>query len=330
MCALRTVLFSSLLLTVPLWTPQISNVTARLRGVSAPGAQVAWASGAGGTILRTLDGGATWKRRTIPGTETLDFRDVDAFSDSVAYVLSIGPGEASRIYKTMDGGLSWVLQHTNREPKGFLDSMAFWSAERGMVVGDAIDGRFYVLKTENGGRTWNRVDPRRMPAALAGEGAFAASGTNVAVRAPGHVWIGTSKSRVVYSSDGGETWSVSSTGLEVTPTAGVFSVAFADERRGMAVGGDFTKEKQAGEHVALTSDGGATWRKASSSGFRSAAAYGGGAALAVGPSGAEISRDGGLRWEPVAGEGFHAFSVVPGQAMGWGVGENGRISLLRW
>ena len=125
-----------LLAAAPAWTPQSSGVNARLRGVSAVTAEVAWATGAQGTILRTLDGGHGWKRRPIPGTEQLDFRDVDAFSDQLAYVLSIGPGEASRIYKTTDGGLSWVLQHTNRDPKAFFDSMAFWSPERGIVVSD--------------------------------------------------------------------------------------------------------------------------------------------------------------------------------------------------
>src|SRR3954468_803666 len=86
------------------WELQNSGVSARLRGLSAVSPQVAWASGANGTVLRTIDGGVNWHLRPVSGAPTLDFRDVDAISDRVAYVLSIGPREASRIYKTTDGG----------------------------------------------------------------------------------------------------------------------------------------------------------------------------------------------------------------------------------
>jgi hypothetical protein len=33
----------------------------------------------------------------VPGAEKLDFRDVEAFGESTAYLLSAGPGEGSRI-----------------------------------------------------------------------------------------------------------------------------------------------------------------------------------------------------------------------------------------
>ena len=51
-------------------------------------------------MLRTTDGGATWQPRPVPGAEALDFRDIDAIDERVASVLSIGPGNASRIYRT--------------------------------------------------------------------------------------------------------------------------------------------------------------------------------------------------------------------------------------
>src|SRR5260370_42484254 len=62
---------------VPHWQTQSSGVTARLRGVSAATDRVAWASGAGGTVVRPADGGATCHTRAVPGAETLDFPDVD-------------------------------------------------------------------------------------------------------------------------------------------------------------------------------------------------------------------------------------------------------------
>ena len=81
---------------LPHWEPQASGVKARLRGVSAVSDTVAWASGANGTVLRTADGGASWTKLAVPDADKLDFRDVDAVSESTAWILSIGDGPASR------------------------------------------------------------------------------------------------------------------------------------------------------------------------------------------------------------------------------------------
>ena len=210
-------------------------MTARLRGVSAVSASVAWASGANGTLLRTIDGGAVWTKLPAPaGAEKLDFRDIDAFSDRVAYALSIGSGETSRIYKTTDGGASWALQFANTDPKVFLDAMAFRDADHGFAFSDSVDGQFVILATSNGGTTWERVPADRLPPALPGEGAFAASGTNVAVLGA-NVWIGTTASRVLRSADGGRTWAIAQTPIATGNATGIFSIAFqgcAARRRG--------------------------------------------------------------------------------------------------
>src|SRR4029453_14275544 len=165
-------------LAAPVWTDQPSGVTARLRGVSAVSDRVAWASGSAGSVLRTGDGGKTWQPMNIPGADKLDFRDIDAVGDQIAYVLSIGSGDSSRIYKTIDGGRTWTLQFTNTDPKAFFDAMAFWDADRGIAFSDSIDGRLVILRTDTGGRVWTRVPTEGLPPALDNEGAFAASGTN--------------------------------------------------------------------------------------------------------------------------------------------------------
>src|SRR5262249_62221994 len=134
----------------------------------------------GGTILRTIDGGRTWQPRSIPTAPRADFRDVDAVSDRIAYVLSIGSGESSRIYKTIDGGEHWDLQFANTDPKVFLDAMTFADGTHGVAFSDSVDGAFVVLTTSDG-RRWTRIPADRLPAALPGEGAFAASGSNIAM-----------------------------------------------------------------------------------------------------------------------------------------------------
>src|SRR6185369_11406365 len=176
------------MLATPRWTTQTSGVTARLRGVSAVSERVAWASGSGSTVLRTVDGGQTWQKLTVTD-DALDFRDVDAIDAQTAYILSIGNGPASRIYKTTDAGKTWKLQFKNGDEKAFLDAMSFWDANHGIVFGDSVDKQFYILTTADGGRTWSRVPATKLPPAQANEGAFAASGTNIALFGKSYAWI---------------------------------------------------------------------------------------------------------------------------------------------
>jgi photosystem II stability/assembly factor-like uncharacterized protein len=319
------------------WAAQVSGTAVRLRGVSVAGPSVAWASGDKGTYARTTDGGKTWTAGVVPGASELDFRDVDAFDAETAYLLAIGEGEKSRIYKTTDGGRRWVLQFQNRRPRAFFDAMAFWDRDHGIAVSDPVEGRFLVVKTSDGGATWEEMPPSGMPEALPGEGAFAASGTCVAVSGRRHAWFGTGGprgARVFRSRDGGRTWEVSTVpSMGGKTTAGVFSVAFEDAKRGVLVGGDYAQEKESKENVALTSDGGRTWRPvegARPGGYRSCVAYvrrGRGRALvAVGPSGSDYSTDGGRSWRALGAEGFH--SAAFRGAAGWAVGEQGRVAVF--
>jgi len=314
------------------WQSQTSGVTGRLRGVSAVSSRIAWASGANGTVLRTIDGGLTWQARPVPGAETLDFRDVDAMSDRVAFALSIGPGASSRIYKTTDGGAQWDLQFANSDPKVFLDAMTFRDATHGLAFSDSVDGAFVILTTTDG-RTWERVPVDRLPPARPNEGAFAASGTNVAMYGPSHIWIGTTAARVLRSSDAGQTWSVAATPMTTGPATGIFSIAFRDAEHGVVVGGNYQKESEAVDNAAITSDGGATWTLVTGhglSGFRSVVAWLPGAAralIAIGPTGADWSSDDGRTWTPVQSEGFDTFSAAA-DGTGWAAGARGRISKL--
>jgi photosystem II stability/assembly factor-like uncharacterized protein len=325
--------FLTLLFAVPHWIPQTSGVTARLRGISSVSERVTWASGSGSTVLRTSDGGNNWQQLTVT-SETLDFRDIDAIDERTAYILSIGNGAASRIYKTIDGGVTWTLQFKNDNPKAFLDAMSFWDANHGVVFGDSIDGKLDILTTQDGGGTWSRLSSATLPAALPNEGAFAASGTNIAVIGNKYAWIGTgaaARARVLRTSDGGHTWQVSDTPVAAAQSSGIFSIAFRDTKHGVVVGGDYRKENEAVNNLAFTNDGGATWTLGQGlSGFRSVVAYVSGTKtlVAIGPSGADISNDDGRTWKPIEGPGFDTFSFVRGKAVGWGAGAKGSLAKL--
>jgi photosystem II stability/assembly factor-like uncharacterized protein len=267
----------------------------------------------------------------VPDAANLDFRDVDAVGDRTAYVLSIGSGDASRIYKTTDAGATWTLQFTNEDPKAFFDAIAFRDASNGFAFSDSVDGRFVILRTSDGGASWVRMPADALPPALDGEGAYAASGSIVAV-AGRDVWIGTTASRVLRSRDAGRTWQAARTPLPTGASAGIFSIAFRDASHGIVVGGDYRKQTEAIDNAAVSSDGGATWTLVKGlSGFRSAVAYVPGrrtTVVAVGPSGADYSTDGGAVWRPIPGPGFHALDFAPGTRVGWGVGENGAVGRI--
>lgn len=318
------------------WSLQSSGTSADFRGLSAVSAAVAWASGTRGTFARTTDGGITWHPGTVAGAEALDFRDVDAFDAKTAYLLSIGKGDSSRIYKTTDGGKRWQLQFINNNPDAFFDAMAFWDKDHGIAFSDPVGGRFLVIKTDDGGASWNPVPAENIPAAIKGEGAFAASGTCIAVQGKNNVWLATggSAARVFRSTDRGRTWAVAPTpiisGIE---SAGIFSIAFKDAGNGIIVGGDYRKPNEAERSVATTTDGGRTWRLIARSypaGYRSCVAYVPGervqTLVAVGTSGSDYSIDGGINWMSLDKENYNTVSFAAPAGAGWAAGPSGRIA----
>jgi photosystem II stability/assembly factor-like uncharacterized protein len=310
--------------------------TARLRGLSAVDGHVAWASGTGGTVLRTVDSGRTWAQVGPPGTAELQFRDIEAFDAQHAVALSIGEGEQSRIYVTDDGGRHWSETFRNTDPLAFYDCVAFLDRRHGLALSDPVGGKFRILATRDGGRSWQVQPGAGMPAALDGEFAFAASGT--CLTATGHdAWFATgggASARVFHSRDGGLTWSVANSPVPSGPTAGIYSLAFRDRGHGIAVGGDFAAPTVAPDAAATSRDGGTTWvgARREPGEYRSAVAWRstrGDAAFAVGPTGSDLTTDGGRTWTRFDTGSFDAVSCARDGAC-WASGENGRIAKLRW
>jgi len=319
--------------------PQVSGTTAQLRGISAVSGQIAWASGTQGTVLRTLDAGNHWENVSVPGAEKLDFRDVRAFDAGHAFVLSIGNGEQSKIYKTGDGGRSWKLQFTNPDPKAFYDCFAFWDRTHGIAMSDSVDGKFPLLATSDG-ETWKPLTPKTLPAALPNEGGFAASGTCVAVAGKHDAWFvtGGPAARLFHSVDRGSNWEVLATPIiSGAATQGIFSVAFTDPLHGVIAGGDYKEPKSADKNMAWTTDGGKTWTPATQppAGYRSAVVCipspvkGRTILAAAGTSGADYSLDFGRTWSPIDDGDYNAVSFG-GSFRGWAVGPKGTIVSLEW
>lgn len=316
-------------------TAQVSGTDQLLQAVSPVNELVVWVSGHGGTYALTTDGGASWNAHVMAGAETLQFRDVDAFDAQTAYMLSAGTGELSRIYKTTDGGSTWALQFLNEHPDGFLDCMAFWDERTGVAYGDAVDGQLFVLRTEDGGRSWTRVPPEALPVAQEGEGGFAASGTCAAVGSGGRGWIATGngpQARVLLTRDLGQTWRAAESPIAGGPAAGLTTIGFVGDDIGFAMGGVIGQDSVRVDNVARTTDGGETWQIAGRTRM-AGPIYGGAwvprvpgpALFAVGPRGADYSLDGGLTWLLADTQTYWAVAFASPGA-GWAVGPAGRIT----
>lgn len=313
------------------WVPQAIGTDAKFRGLCAVSPQIAWVSGSNGTFGRTTDGGRTWSVGTVPGAGELDFRDIEAFGESTAYLLSAGPGDQSRIYKTTDGGQTWTLQFKNSDPDpaSFFDAIAFWDDHNGIALGDPVQGRFQLIFTDDGGANWKPLPADGLPPALPKEGAFAASGTCLVTHGTSDVWFATgglSAARIFHSSDRGRTWTVHDTPIVAgTESAGIFSIAFRDRDHGMIVGGDYKKDNETIATAAVTADGGKTWTLTGQSlPYRSGVAWAKDRWVAVGPSGSDVSWDQGATWKRLDRENYNSVAFVS-TGDGWAVGPGGRI-----
>lgn len=251
------------------WEIQPVATRASLRGLSVVDAKTAWVSGSRATFLRTLDGGATWTLDSVAGKDALDLRDIHAFSATTAVAISAGEAEKglAHILRTTDGGATWQTAFTTDQKGVFFDAVSFWDDRNGIVMSDPVDNKLFLLVTSDGGATWSRIAPEGLPEMLPGEAAFAASGTCVTVHGTSNVWIatgGAAVARVFRSTDRGRTWAVSNTPVHSGDggAAGIFSVAFTDARNGIVVGGNYGQPRASLVNVALTGDGGVTWKAA--------------------------------------------------------------------
>jgi photosystem II stability/assembly factor-like uncharacterized protein len=318
------------------WTKQNAGTDASFRSIHAVSKKVVWAGGTKGTVLRTTNGGSSWQAIQVKDAEALDFRDIHGVSEKIAFTMSAGDADkgAAKIFKTTDGGATWKVVLHRTEKGVFFDSIDFWNEKEGILIGDPIDDKPFIVRTLDGGETWQRIDKEKLPAILEGEASFASSGTCAVTKPNGKAWINT-QSRIFFTPDKGETWQVYKTPFVQGQTAGIFGLHFWNENQGIAVGGDYkdTKEKAEAEHlpnVAITHDAGKTWE------FLAAAQpYGlkesgwmlpNNNLLVVGTSGTSLLDEDGTAWKAVDTESFHAVSCFKDAC--WAIG--GKGNLAKW
>ena len=318
----------------PEWQPQNAELNVSIRGISAVNNDVVWIGGQNGRFAMTRDGGNAWKSGQVPNADSLDFRDIEAFSENIAFLMSAGPGGQSRIYKTEDGGETWDIQYKNTFEHGFFDGFAFWDDQNAILIGDPIDHKLFLLKTEDGGRNWERIAPEKLPELMEGEYGFAASGTGITVYGD-HVWIGTggTSARVFHSGDRGATWEVFETPIiKGKSSTGIFSIDFRDAKHGILVGGDYTQPNQPGNNIAISNDGGKTWSVPTETlTYRSCVQYAshGHTAISVGRGGtSSYTNNDGHTWKSFGSTGLYTLSFAKDGKQVWAAGPDGKVVKL--
>ncbi|MEU6939313.1 WD40/YVTN/BNR-like repeat-containing protein [Streptomyces rubiginosohelvolus] len=321
---------------LPGWKLTGTGTDVRFRGLAAVSRTTAWVAGSKGTVLRTSDGGRTWRDVSPPGAAGLELRDIEAFDGRRAVALAIGEGEASRVLRTEDRGATWTESFRNTDPRAFFNCLTFFDSRHGLAAGDPVDGKFRVLSTADGGRSWRVLPDAGMPAALPGEAGFAASGQCLVSSGAKDVWLttgGAETARVLHSRDRGLTWTASASTLPAgDPARGVFAVAFRDRAHGIAVGGDYRPDQASPQAAAVTGDGGRSWRQSATPppAYRSGVTwlpYSRTAALAVGPTGTDLTLDGGRTWRTVDPGSYDTVDCTPDLGC-WAAGEKGRVARL--
>lgn len=280
-----------------------------IRGMSVVSDQLAWVSGSNGYIGKTTDGGKTWKWLQPAGYEKLDFRDIQAFDAQKAIV--VNAGSPAYILLTTNGGETWTECYKNTDSAIFLDGMDFWDTKNGIIFGDPIQHKMQLLRTADGGLSWKDISADLKLEMTEGEAGFAASGTTIKTLGGGQAWIasGGAVANIYFSNNYGKDWErFSCPIIQGAPSTGTFSIDFYNKKKGVAVGGDYLKDKESLNNVLLTSDGGKTWSKPEKpvSGYRSGVVYVSAKVLvATGSSGTDVSHDAGKTWNHIADQSLN-------------------------
>jgi photosystem II stability/assembly factor-like uncharacterized protein len=310
-----------------------TGLNTSFRGLSVVDFNTAWISGNNGWIGVSNSGGIYWDFMQIPGFEKLDFRSIYAFDNQRAIVANAG--SPAYIFLTTDGGNTWKNVYRDERKEIFINGITFFDEHEGVIFGDPINHRMFLLRTINQGQDWKEFPEEQKPVMVDGEAAFAASGTTIRSYNEHRLIIasGGAVSRLFISEDKGLSWNVTLTPiLQGKSSTGVFSFDFLDDANGIIVGGDYTRDTLKTDHVFITRNKGAIWQKPQSAtgGYRSAVEYiDDQTIIATGPSGTDISEDGGINWKPLVTEGFNVIRMSRSGNLVVLGGSNGRISFFR-
>jgi len=305
-----------------------SIVSSSIRGLSIVNDSIAWVSGSNGTVGITTNGGKTWAWPSVKGFEKADFRDIEAFSDKEAIIIS--SGTPAVILKTTDGGVNWLLTYQNNNKAYFLDAMEFNGNKNGIILGDPIDGKFLILETSDGGRSWNPF--KNPPTALPDEAAFAASGTCLRRNKRTFVMVtGGSNARMITLEKKFNhyfhSWNIPI--LHGKASQGAFSIAFG-HKQAIIVGGDYSDATRADSTSVYIHNVSMQLSTQQATGYQSCVEnikdniY-----LSTGTPGSSLTNDGGKTWQKIDVESYNVCSKAKQGSLILLAGDGGKIGIYK-
>ncbi len=284
-----------------------------IRAIELMGNSLAFAANKGvfGTVdlsSGTLRTGVEKHHAGVPEFRAVAHTSTDFFMLSVA--------NPALLYKTGDNGKMQLVYKEEGEGV-FYDAMTFWNDREGIAIGDSTNGCLSIIISRDGGRSWNKIPCSQLPEGMQGEGAFAASNTNIKTVGD-HAWIATTTSRVYHSPDRGKSWEAVDTPMvKDKDTEGIYSIDFYDENLGIAIGGDYTDPDANVANKAITRDGGKTWQLLADGegpSYKSCVQFvpnsGGYGVVALGFTGISYSNDRGNTWNDLSDEAFYTIRFL--------------------
>lgn len=303
-----------------------SGTKTSIRGLSVVDDQTVWVSGSNGTIGRSIDGGKTWKWMIVRGFEKTEFRDIEAFDDMTAIIMGIA--EPAYLLKTIDGGENWKVVFEDKTKGMFLDAMEFWNDQSGIVIGDPINGRFFIARTFDGGNNWQSIPEMNKPLADSGEACFASSGTNIrALNKSEAVFISGGLKSNLFIRDRKIILPI----LQGSESTGANSIAVKNKKTFMVVGGDFNTKDSADKNCFFTSNGGKSWKIPASPphGYRSCVEYlGKNNWISCGLNGVDYTIDNGQQFTWISKDGYHVCRKAKKGKAVYFAGGGGRVGKM--
>lgn len=305
-----------------------SGTKTSLRGLSVVNDKIIWVSGSAGTVGRSMDGGNTWKWMIVKGFEKNDFRDIEAFDGMTAVIMGIA--DPAYILKTIDGGENWTVVFENKTKGMFLDAMEFWNDQSGIVIGDPIDGKFFIARTFDGGDKWQDIPKENYPIADSGEACFASSGTNVRKlnKQEAIIITGGLKSHLIHRNN-----KILLPIIQGTESTGANSVAVKNSKTLMVVGGDFNKKDSTYKNCFYTKDLGKSWTAPTvpPHGYRSCVEYLKGKKwVTCGLNGVDYTKDDGKNFQLISSDSYHVCRKAKKGKAVYFAGGNGAIGKLEF
>jgi photosystem II stability/assembly factor-like uncharacterized protein len=300
-----------------------------IRGMSVVDDKTAWVSGSKGYVAITNNGGQTWDWQQIKGYEKSEFRDIEAFSDKEAVIMS--SGAPSLILKTIDGGKSWQEKYRKADSTYFFDAMDFADSRHGYILGDPIKNKFLLIETNDTGETWHEVS--NPPLALPNEAAFAASGTCFRIY-NNNLFIvsGGKNSRMITSTNGSGKYNYTDLPLLHSKSSqGAFSLA-SGKNKIIIVGGDYENDKRTDSVAAVYSIRSQDFSNLvqGPAGFQSSVeCIKKDIFLSTGTSGSNLTTNGGLTWRKIDSTNFNVCGKAQHGKLVLLAGNDGKIAIFK-